>query len=156
MAHNSDEIRGVLVQAGDARVLLPNAAVGEVLAKVPVEPIADVPSWLAGRIQWHGWPVPVVSFARLAGLHDEGVTDSSKFVVLKALGGDEMMPYLALLTPSFPRLVSVPRDGLLADASEDTLPEGVLVRILLGEEVAMLPDLDKVEAMVSEALQQAA
>ncbi|MFT4257537.1 MAG: chemotaxis protein CheW [Pseudoxanthomonas sp.] len=156
MAHNNDEIRGVLVQVGEDRVLLPNAAVGEVLARVPVEPIADVPAWLVGRIHWHGWQVPLVSFARLAGLRDEGVTATSKFVVFKALGGDETMPYLALLTPSFPRLVSVPRDGLLADASEEILPEGVLVRVLLGEEVALLPDLDKVEAMVGEALKQAA
>jgi chemosensory pili system protein ChpC len=154
---NNDEIRGVLVQVGDARVLLPNAAIGEVLlARVPVEPVADAPAWLVGRIHWHGWQVPLLSFARLARIGDEGLTSGSKIVVLKALGGDESLPYIALLTPSFPRLVSVPRDGLLADASEESLPEGVLVRVLLGDEVALLPDLDKVEKMVGEALQLAA
>ena len=44
MAHSSDEIRGVLLQAGEERVLLPNATVAEVLARVPVEPIADAPA----------------------------------------------------------------------------------------------------------------
>ncbi|GAB2497891.1 chemotaxis protein CheW [Pseudoxanthomonas sangjuensis] len=156
MAHSNDEIRGVLVQVAGERVLLPNATIGEVLAKVPVEPIANAPQWLAGRIHWHGWQVPLVSFARLANLSDEGLTANSKIVVLKALGGDADMPYVALLTPSFPRLVSVPRDGLLADASEESLPEGVLVRVLIGDEVALLPDLDKVESMVGEALKQAA
>jgi chemosensory pili system protein ChpC len=156
MAHNNDEIRGVLVQVANERVLLPNAAVAEVLAKVPVEPIENAPGWLAGRIHWHGWQVPLVSFARLTGISNEGLTSSSKIVVLKALGGDKQMPYIALLTPTFPRLVSVPRDGLLADASEETLPLGVHVRVLLGEEVALLPDLDKVETMVGEALAQAA
>lgn len=156
MAHSNDEIRGVLVQVASDRVLLPNATIGEVLARVPVEPVANAPLWLVGRIQWHGWQVPLVSFARLANLSNEGLTANSKIVVLKALGGDAAMPYVALLTPSFPRLVSVPRDGLLADASEELLPEGVLVRVLIGDEVALLPDLDKVEAMVGEALKQAA
>ena len=123
MAHSSDEIRGVLLQAGEERVLLPNATVAEVLARVPVESIADAPAWLPGQIIWHGWKVPLVSFTRLSGMGEENVVASSKIVVLKAMGGSEAMPYFALLTQSFPRLISVPRDGLLADATEDTLPK---------------------------------
>jgi chemosensory pili system protein ChpC len=156
MAKSNDEIRGVLVQVAGERVLLPNATIGEVLARTPVEPVVNAPAWLAGRIEWRGWQVPLVSFASLASLGDEGLTANSKIVVLKALGGDGNLPYIALLTPSFPRLVSVPRDGLLADAAEEELPEGVLVRVLIGDEVALLPDLDKIELMVGEALLQAA
>ena len=35
MAHSNDEIRGVLLQAGEERVLLPNATVAEVMARMP-------------------------------------------------------------------------------------------------------------------------
>ncbi len=152
MAHSSDEIRGVLLQAGEERVLLPNATVAEVLARVPVEPIADAPVWLPGQILWHGWQVPLVSFTRLAGMGEESVAASSKIVVLKAMGGNEAMPYFALLTQSFPRLISVPRDGLLADASEEALPAGVQMRVLLGDEAALLPDLEGIELMLGDAL----
>ena len=44
MASSNDEIRGVLVQVGEERLLLPNATVAEVLARVPVDPIADAPA----------------------------------------------------------------------------------------------------------------
>jgi chemosensory pili system protein ChpC len=152
MAHSNDEIRGVLVQVAEERMLLPNATVAEVLARVPVEPIADAPAWLPGQILWHGWQVPLVSFAQLTGLGQESVVASSKIVVLKALGGSEAMPYFALLTQSFPRLVSVPRDGLLADATEEQLPAGVRMRVLLGDEAALLPDLESIEAMIADAL----
>ena len=152
MAHSSDEIRGVLLQAGEERVLLPNATVAEVLARVPVEAIADAPAWLPGQITWHGWKVPLVSFTRLSGMGEESVVASSKIVVLKAMGGSEAMPYFALLTQSFPRLISVPRDGLLADATEDTLPIGVQMRVLLGDEAALLPDLESIEIMLGDAL----
>jgi chemosensory pili system protein ChpC len=152
MASSNDEIRGVLVQSGDDRLLLPNATVAEVLARVPVEAIADAPAWLPGQIRWHGWEVPLVSFAQLSGQQKEEVVASSKIVVLKALGRGEAMPYFALLTQSFPRLISVPRDGLLADATEEELPPGVQMRVLLGDEAALLPDLARIEAMIGEAL----
>ncbi len=152
MASSNDEIRGVLVQAGEERVLIPNATVAEVLARVPVETIADAPAWLPGQIRWHGWDVPLVSFAMLTGLGQESVSASSKIVVLKALSGGEAMPYFALLTQSFPRLVSVPRDGLLADATEEQLPMGVQMRVLLGDEAALLPDLESIETMIGDAL----
>lgn len=155
MANSNDEIRGVLIQAGEHRLLLPNATVAEVLTRAPVEPIADMPDWLPGRIDWHGRPVPLIAFGRLTG-NPESIALNSKIVVLKALSGNTERPYFALLTPSFPRLVSVPRDGLLADATEEDLPVGVKVRVLLGDESAVLPDLETVEKMIGDALAQAA
>ena len=156
MAYNSDEIRGVMIQVGDDRLLLPNATVAEVMAKVPVEPVEDAPDWLPGRIDWHGWQVPLVKFATLAGLQEDAAGRGNRVIVLKALGGDEALPYFGLLTASFPQLVSVPRDSLLADASEDDLPRGIQMRVLLGEQSAMLPDLELVERMVAQALAAAA
>ena len=143
---SNDEIRGVLIQAGGERVLLPNATVAEMMSRVAIEPIADAPRWLLGQIAWHGWQVPLLSFARLTGLGDEVVGGHNKVVVLKALSGNAQRPYYALLTQNFPQLISVPRDGLLADASEETLPEIVHMRVLLGEKSALLPNLDALES----------
>ena len=50
----------------------------------------------------------------------------------------------------------MPRDSLLADASEEDLPRGIQMRVLLGEQSAMLPDLELVERMVGQALAAAA
>jgi len=142
---NNDEIRGVLIQSGPERVLLPNATVAEMMAKVQVQASAEGPDWLLGTLAWHGWDVPLVSFARLSGLGEESIGGNNKVVVLKALAGNAQRTYFALLTQSFPQLISVPRDGLLADASEETLPDSVHMRVLLGEQSALLPNLDAVE-----------
>ncbi len=149
---SNDEVRGVLIQAGTERVLLPNATVAEMMARVPVEAIEGAPSWVAGQIDWQGWNVPLLSYARFSGLGDEQIAGNNKVVVLKALGGNPEMPYFALLTQSFPQLIAVPRDGLLADASEESLPQGVHMRVLLGEQSVLLPDLDAIEAAVTAAL----
>ena len=143
---NNDEVRGVLIQAGKERVLLPNATVAEMMSRVPV----------AGYINWQGWEVPLLSYARFSSLGDEPLGGNNKVVVLKALGGNPEMPYFALLTQSFPQLIAVPRDGLLADATEESLPQGVHMRVLLGEQSALLPDLDAIEAAVTAALAVAA
>ncbi len=149
---SNDEVRGVLIQAGNERVLLPNATVAEMMSRVPVQPISGAPAWLVGQIAWHGWSVPLLSYAGLSGQGSEPVSSNNKVVVLKALGGNPDLPYFALLTQSFPQLIAVPRDGLLADASEESLPEVVHMRVLLGEQSALLPDLDAIESAVTTAL----
>ena len=153
------DIRGVLIQVEGARLLLPNATIAEVLSYADPEPVADAPHWLLGRIRWRGWPLPLASFSRLAGIADESGGLGSKVVVLKALGGDAHLPYLALLTRGFPRLVTVSRDALVADAgggdgdaADGELPRGVLMRVLLNDEQALLPDVDAIEGAIREAL----
>lgn len=153
------EIRGVLIQVEGARLLLPNATIAEVLSFADPEPVPGAPDWMLGRIRWRGWQLPLASFPRLAGIGDEAGGPGSKIVVLKALGGDARQPYVALLTRGFPRLVTVSRDALVPDAGEGDaggdaagLPRGVLMRVLLNDERALLPDVDAIEAAIREAL----
>jgi chemosensory pili system protein ChpC len=151
------DIRGVLIQVAGARLLLPNATIAEVLSFADPEPVADAPDWLLGRIRWRGWQLPLVAFARLAGIADERGGLGSKVVVLKALGGDPKTPFFALLTQGFPRLVTVSHAALAADADNgDALPPGVQARVLLNEDAALLPDLEQVERLVGQALAKAA
>lgn len=142
----TDEIRGVLLHCGTQRLLLANATVAEMIARADVQARPSAPGWLLGDLSWHGWQVPVLSFAGLAGL-DEGASApvGRHVVVLKALAGNPQRPYLALAIDSFPQLVSVPREGLIVDAGEQALPDIVHMRVLLGEHRALLPDLDALE-----------
>lgn len=154
---SNDEVRGVVLQCAGEKVLLPNATVAEVMSRVQLQPAAEgAPAWLAGTLAWQGFDVPVVAFGRFTGLGSDLLVGQLKVVVLKALGGQVHLPYYALLTESFPQLIAVPRDGLLADASEEIVPVGVHMRVLLGEQTALLPDLEAVEAAVLSCLPTAA
>lgn len=152
---SSQDIRGVLIQIEGARLLLPNATISEVLSYADPEPVDNAPDWLLGRIRWRGWQLPLVSFARLSGLA-VGETGGlgSKVVVLKALGGDAKLPHFALLTQGFPRLVTVSRDTLVADAGgdADALPDGVQARVLHNDDAALIPDIDGIETSIRGAL----
>lgn len=149
-------IRGVLIQVADARLLLPNATIAEVLSYAAPEPLEDAPDWLLGRIRWRGWQLPLVSFARFAGIADEQGGLGSKVIVLKALGGNPKRPYFALLTQGFPRLVTVTEETLATQEESDGLPAGVLARVRLNENDAMVPDLAALEQRLHAALAAAA
>lgn len=150
-------IRGVLIQVAQARLLLPNATIAEVLSYATPEPLDDAPTWLLGRIRWRGWQLPLLSFSRFAGLAEEQGGLGSKVIVLKALGGDARRPYFALLTQGFPRLVTVTEAALATqDADGEALPPGVLARVRLNENEAMVPDLEALEDTLREVLAAAA
>ena len=149
-------IRGVLIQVADARLLLPNATIAEVLSYAAPEPLADAPDWLLGRIRWRGWQLPLMSFSRFAGIAEEEGGLGSKVIVLKALGGNARQPYFALLTQGFPRLVTVTESTLATLEDEGERPAGVLARVRLNENDAMVPDLAALEQRLHAALAAAA
>ena len=150
------DIRGVLIQIAGAHLLLPNATIAEVLSYADPEPVANAPHWLLGRTRWRGWQLPLIAFARLSGIAEEQGGLGSKVIILKALGGDAKAPYFAMLTQGFPRLVTVSRDTVMADDAGGELPPGVLARVLLNDDPALLPDLAQVETLIQDALRAAA
>jgi chemosensory pili system protein ChpC len=157
MASQGD-IRGVLIQVAGARLLLPNATIAEVLSYADPEPVgADAPAWLLGRLRWRGWQVPLLAFGTLAGVAEERAVLGSKVVVLKALAGTSRTPYFAMLTQGFPRLVTVSRQALsVEDDNAEAMPRGVQARVRLNEDPALLPDLEAIEALVADAVANAA
>jgi chemosensory pili system protein ChpC len=157
MSTPSNDIRGVMIQVAGGRLLLPNATIAEVLSFADPDAVENTPDWLLGRIRWRGWQLPLIAFSRLSGIADEQGGLGSKVIVLKALGGDAKLPYFAVLTQGFPRLVTVSRDTVITDETDErALPTGVQARVLLNEDEALLPDLGQVEALIRDALDQAA
>lgn len=156
MSDSTNIIRGVLIQVAEARLLLPNATIAEVLSYADPEPVADAPDWLLGRMRWRGWQLPLVSFSRFSGIAQDRGGLGSKVIVLKALGGDAKHPFFALLTQGFPRLVTVTEGSLVSDSEDAGVPEGVLARVRLNEDDALLPDLTAIEEKIAEVLAIAA
>lgn len=146
------EIRGVMVPVTDGRLLLPNATVAEVISYTKPEPIPNAPAWLLGRLAWRGWRLPLFSFPMLAGqLEDESRTNA-RVAVLKALGGNASMPFIALLAQGFPRLTTITQDLLIPSADEHQHAIGVRAEVLVRDDRAIIPDLDVIEDLVVRAL----
>ena len=149
------EIRCVLVPVGDLRLLLPNATIAEVITQSTPEPVEGAPAWLLGRIAWRGWRVPLVSFTRLAGTPEGDAELTMRVAVLKALGGDPKLPFIAVLTQGFPRLTTLNAELIIPTHDGNELPAGVRAQVLVRDDVAMIPDLEWIEATLLDVLGKA-
>lgn len=149
------DIRGVLIQVTAGRLLLPNASVAEVITYSEPEAVENAPDWLLGRVRWRGWRLPLLSFSRLAGWSSEDGHLGAKVAVLKALGGNAKLPFFAVLSQGFPRLVTV-SPAALSETARDHLPAGIHSMVTLNDDSAAVPDLVGLERLIDEALAQAA
>jgi chemosensory pili system protein ChpC len=146
------EIRGLIITVTNGRLLLPNANVTEIITFSDPEPIENAPRWLLGRTRWRGWRVPLVSFSMLAGLAAKEAGVKPKVTVLKALGGNPKMPYLAVVAQGFPRLTTVSSDTLVSIDVDETRAPGVAHTVLVRDDQAFVPDLIGIERLISDAI----
>jgi chemosensory pili system protein ChpC len=149
------EIRCVLIPSGGARLLLPNATIAEVITLSTPEPVEHAPAWLLGRIAWRGWRVPLVSFATLTGIEPSSESGNSRVAVLKALGGNPKLPFIAVVTQGFPRLTTLNAELILPTHDGSELPFGVRANVLVRDDTAMIPDLEAIEAELVAVLEAA-
>lgn len=149
------EIRCVLVPVGNLRLLLPNATVAEVITMPTPEAVEGAPAWLLGRIAWRGWRVPLVSFNTLAGAGESDSEQSYRVAVLKALGGHPDLPFIAVVTQGFPRLTTLNAELIIPTHDGAPLPPGVRAQVLVRDDIAVIPDLEGMEAELLELLEPA-
>ena len=150
------EIRCILVPVGHMRLLLPNATVAEVITLPEAGSVAGAPAWLIGRIAWRGWRVPLVSFTRLSGAEEGDAELSSRVAVLKTLSGNAQMPFMALVTQGFPRLTTLNAELIIPTHDGTQLPPGIRARVLVRDDVAVIPDMEGIEAELLALLSHAA
>ncbi|MEP6940675.1 MAG: chemotaxis protein CheW [Rudaea sp.] len=146
------EIRGVMIPVSGGRLLLPNATVAEVISYTIPEEVENAPAWLLGRLPWRGWRLPLISFAMLSGIAPSENVANAKVAVLKALGGNAKLPFVALLAQGFPRLTTITPEALISTGSEDALAIGVRAHVLVRTDHAVVPDLQTIERMVIDAI----
>lgn len=141
-------IRCLLVPLDGAALLIPNALVSEVAPFQAPVPTAG-PSWLLGHIEWRGLAVPLISIESLAGMAGGQPQRMSRAIVCNTLNGNSQMPFIAVLSCAIPRMQLVTAGTL--PSSAETAQEGLLCRFQQGDEVLLIPDLDRIEQWLCDA-----
>jgi len=155
MSAAAEELYSLLVPLSEDRLIVPRACVAEVVRFSKAEQQEGAHDWMLGTINWNGRQLPVVSFEGTIGKEVPVVTGRTRVVVFYAGTGQLKTGYFGVLTQGFPQLVRVNRDVLKLE-SKDGWPEGapVLCRVRMINEFPMIPDLEKLEAMLAtESLQ---
>lgn len=147
------DIRGVLIPISETRLLLPNAAIAEVITFVSPDPVATRATWLLGKVNWRNYRLPLISIASFAGFVGRESLLNVKIAILKGLSGKAQVPYLAVLTQGFPKLMTIGPESVQVDTvTEKRAGIAMSVRLTSDESDAHIPDLDAIEAAVAQAL----
>ena len=85
MADNKQQLDCVLLPQFELNLLLPRANVVQVIDGEQLDIVVDLQGGMLGKMQWHGWTVPLLSFEAVA----HGVTPKynrdTKSVILHSL-----------------------------------------------------------------------
>ena len=156
MSAENEELYSLLIPLAEDRLIVPSACVAEVVRFTAPEKEAGAHDWMMGVVTWNGRELPVVSFEGALGKEKPAATGRTRIVVFYASSGALKSGFFGVLTQGFPQLVRLNEDVLQLHTTEGWPQEApVLCRVKMINEFPLIPDLEKLEAMLARELTQA-
>lgn len=148
---NLGSIHCLVININTEQLLLPNAAVAEVVNYSDPETVDGAPDWLLGLITWRDRRIPVVSFERVSQSEAEFTGSGERIVICNSLNGNRNVPYVGIVAQGIPHLHLI-KEADLNNAAEISAQQCVALQAVLQEENILIPNLDDIESRI-EALQ---
>jgi chemosensory pili system protein ChpC len=146
-----EELYAVLVSLPGDTLLLPNAAVAEVISPERLERPADTaPPWFAGTIGYNNRRLPVVRFEVLNGARRTEDTRRTRVAIVQTVTDRVRAGQYGILCQGYPHLVTLNRNALRNEPRVDTDKETlVLTRVSIANTSALIPNLEAVEMQLA-------
>jgi chemosensory pili system protein ChpC len=156
VSSETEELYSLLIPLSEDRLIVPRACVAEVVRFTAPEHEAGAHAWMMGSVNWNGRSLPVASFEGALGKDVPVTTGRTRIVVFNATTGQLKTGYFGVLTQGFPQLVRVNEDVLQLHTTEGWPKDApVLCRVKMINEFPLIPDLEKLEAMLARESMQA-
>ncbi|MCG6887924.1 MAG: chemotaxis protein CheW [Proteobacteria bacterium] len=140
-----DAIHCLLIPMYGGSLLLPNAALAEVITYTDPMPIDDAPDWLLGHLNWREHTIPLISFELASGGEAGTTREGSRIAVLNTLNSNPKVPYVAILVQGIPHLQLVLPDTLTENKAATRQRPSVSAQVVLDGQEVLVPDLDSLE-----------
>lgn len=154
MEASKEKIRSLWVPLRGMNLLLPNMAVAEISSYRVPEALPDMPEWLLGKVKWDGEEIAVISLEALCGIRVPSNPVFSRLMIVNSVRRDSKVKNYAIVTAGLPGLIQFGHDT--PDEYSDFEEEGLQCMVRIGNEEAIIPDLDHLQGMLEEQLDQAA
>lgn len=142
-----EAVHCLLIPLLEETMLLPNAAVAEVISYAEPETIPDAPDWLLGWLNWRDRKVPLISFEIASGRTVPNDLEGNRIAVLNTLNSNPRVPYIAVVIQNLPKLLLIQPDSLTE--RDDAEPrQSVVGQFLADAEPVLVPDIDDLEMRV--------
>jgi chemosensory pili system protein ChpC len=154
MSKHNDKVRGLWVPLRDANLLLPNVAVAEISSYRVPSPLPGMPVWCLGTVKWAGNDIPVISIEAVCGLSLQSNPVFSRLMIVKSVREGSPVRNYAIVTAGLPGLIQFGPDT--ADQVAPCANDGLRCIVRIGNEEAIIPDLDYLQALLESELANAA
>ncbi len=150
-SENAGELYSLLIPLAQERLILPRSSVAEVIGFQPLDAMAGAPAWYLGTLGWNGRTIPVISFEGACGQPIPPTGGRARIVVLYCLGQKLDAGFFGILTQGFPQLVRANPDVVKPDLQRSFAERSpVLCQVRMINETPLIPDLERLEDMISE------
>ena len=146
-----EDVYAVLVSLAADTLLLPNAAVAEVISADNIDPPSPgSPPWLAGQVTYNNRRLSVVRFETLNGSSGAGDNRRTRLAVMQPITSSLRTGQYAIVCQGYPHLVTLNRtalrkEELVSGDNEDM----VLTRVSIANTNALIPNLEKLEQILA-------
>ncbi len=154
MESNQEKIRSLWVPLRGMNLLLPNMAVAEISSYRVPEQLPDMPEWLLGTVKWRGEEILAISLEAICGVKVPSNPVFSRLMIVNSVRRDSPVQNYAIVTAGLPGLIQFGYDT--ADEYSDFEEESLKCMVRIGNEEAIIPDLDFLQEMLEQQLDAAA
>lgn len=141
----------MLIPLHDGRLVLPNAAVAEIIGYRDPDAAPVNAPWLQGKVSWRQRQVPVVDFERLLGNAPRAAGIRQRIAVCYAPQTDQHWPLIGVVSQGIPRLLRINRDIVESATAGPAGESAIKMRISIAGERLIVPDLSFLQASLHAA-----
>jgi len=153
MAQNNQSIKSIILTLRNKLVVVPNAAVAEIISVQDIREAENSPKWVLGKARWRGVDLPVVSYDAAAGDDAHTASLNTQVAVMYSASDDEdrKYPYIGLAMHGVPHVSTFSREQIkLDDTASDDHPM-VAQRVRINGAAAGILDIQAIEKMLKQA-----
>lgn len=143
-----ESVHSLLLPIYKEILLLPNAAVAEIVPYSEPDKINDAPEWFLGTLTWRDRRIPLISFELASDGEACEVHKSCRIAVLNTLNGSADLPYIAVLSQGLPSLQLVRPNNIQFTDSPIDQRQSVKAFVNMNGVAAIIPDIDALETRV--------
>ncbi len=152
MVQSAGQIKCVMLTINGDRIVLPNAAIAEIVPIRNIINVANRPDWMLGYLDWRGNSVPLVAFETLGGVRMPSLaTGNVKAAVVYAISGDRNFPFMSFLVQGAPQVINVAPPDVIENREEVEHP-AVEQKVLVKGDTASIADLYKLEMIIKDVM----
>jgi len=126
-------------------LIVPSAAVAEVINPLTLTPVPFGQPWLKGVFGWRTLAVPVISFEALVGMPEPASTAAGKIVIFYPLRGRADWEFYGMFATAEPRPQALSQNEPVASDSELPKLPCIAAGLKVGGKLMLIPDMDEIK-----------